>query len=795
MFTSYLKTAWRSITKNKSHSFINIAGLTIGMAVALLIGLWIWDEISFDKYHENFDRIVQVMQKQSFNGDVNTRNKLPMTLATDLTTNYRNDFTSVVRSTFTEDHILTFNGNKYTRKGNFMDKAAPDMLTLKMLEGSRNGLQRQGTILLSQTVARALFGTAAASGKIVQVDNGLNARVTGVYEDLPSNTSFKDLGFIADWELYLSSEDWLKDASVNCWGCNSWQIFAQLADRADFDRASAKIRNELSGKSGMMNAKYKTELFLYPMSRWHLYSDFKNGVNTGGRIQFVWLFGTIGLFVLLLACINFMNLSTAGSERRAREVGVRKAIGSSRRQLTSQFFFESFLITILAFFFCLLLVELVLPSFNGIAGTNVLILWGNAWFWLSAAIFVLITGLLAGLYPALYLSSFKAVKVLKGNTTTGPFAGVFRQVLVVVQFSVSIVLIVGTIVVFRQIRFARDRALGYNYDGLITMETKTADLHDHFEAFRSELLQSGAVDDIAESSSPTTAVNNNFNGIDWRGRDPKIPLLFGMIGVSTDYGKIVGWQFLEGRDLSRKFLSDSLGIVINKAAAKTMGFTHPLGEPVMIGGDKHTVIGVIKDMVMESPFEPVKPALYYFSKDKGRYLNIKLNPALPTKRSLAIIAASIKKYAPSIPFEYSFVDEEYAQKFAHEERIGRLSLLFAILAIFISCLGLFGMASFMAERRVKEIGLRKIMGATIFNLWGLLTQNLLILVLISFLIATPVGWYSMHGWLQNYAYHTSISWWVFPVAGVAALLITLLSVSYQAINTALANPIKSLRNE
>ena len=794
MLRNYLKAAWRSLTKNRSHSFINIAGLAVGMAVVVLIGLWIWDEISFDGYHKNLERIVQVMQKQSYNGDVNTRNKLPMTLATDLATNYPTDFKFIVRSTFTENHLLAFNGNQYTRSGNFMDETAPDMLTLKMVEGNRSGLHDQGTIFLSQTTAKALFGNDVAFGKIVKLDDKINATVTGVYQDLPYNTSFRDVAFIADWQLYLSSEDWLRDASVNCWGCNSWQIFAQLSEGADIGTTSARIKNELSGKSGMMGAKSKTEVFLFPMNRWHLYSDFKNGVNTGGRIQFVWLFGIIGAFVLLLACINFMNLSTAGSEQRAREVGIRKAIGSARGQLTRQFFLESFLITIVAFAFCLFLVQLALPVFNEIADKQVSLLWTNAWFWVSAGTIIAVTGLLAGIYPALYLSSFKAVKVLKGNTQTGPFAGAFRQVLVVLQFSVSISLIIGTMVVFRQISFARDRALGYNYNGLVTMEMKTTALHDHFDAFRAELQQSGAVDDIAESTSPTTAVNNNFNGIDWRGKDPKLPVLFGMIGVSPEYGKIVGWQFREGRGFARQFLSDSMGVVLNEAAAKTMGFTHPVGEWVMIAGDKHQVIGVIKDMVMESPFEPVKPALYYFTKEKGQYLNIKLNAAVPTKTALDNIAASIKKYAPSTPFAYSFVDEEYGRKFAHEERIGRLSLFFAALAIFICSLGLFGMASFLAARRVKEIGLRKLLGASVFDLWSLLSGNLLILVIVSFFIATPATWYFMHRWLQGYEYRTTISWWLFPLAALTAIIITLFSVSYHAIRAALANPIESLRN-
>jgi ABC-type antimicrobial peptide transport system permease subunit len=565
------------------------------------------------------------------------------------------------------------------------------------------------------------------------------------------------------------------------------------------NKVSATIKNvKLNALKSKSNddARFRPEIFLHPMSKWHLYSDFKNGVSIGGRIQYVWLFGIIGIFVLLLACINFMNLSTARSEKRAKEVGIRKAIGSLRKQLILQFYSESLLIAVFAFIFSLILVQLALPFFNQVADKKIAVLWGSPMFWLAVIGFSLFTGLIAGSYPALYLSSFKPVKVLKGTFCVGRFAAIPRKVLVVLQFAVSVVLIIGTIIVFQQIQFAKNRPVGYNRNGLITVPLQTADINKQYNAIKNDLLTSGAVTAIAESESPITDVYMGNSGFKWKGKGPALQEQFTSLGITPEFGKTVGWKIKEGRDFSSAFLSDSSGFIINEAAVKYLGFKNPIGETITwIGGGDHKIIGVVKDMVSQSAYEPIQQTFYYLRKGPLNNIDIRLNPNMSAHDAIGKIGAIFKKYDPNSPFDYRFVDEDYAKKFDNEERIGKLASSFAGLAIFISCLGLFGMASFMAEQRIKEIGVRKVLGASVFNLWRLLSKDFVGLVMISLVIATPVAYYFMHKWLLNYQYRAEITWWIFALTGIGAILITLLTVSYQSIKAALANPVKSLRSE
>jgi len=545
------------------------------------------------------------------------------------------------------------------------------------------------------------------------------------------------------------------------------------------------------------DARFKPAIFLQPMSKWHLYSDFKDGVNIGGRIQYVWLFGIIGVFVLLLACINFMNLSTARSEKRAREVGIRKAIGSIRSQLIIQFYGESLLIAVCAFLLALLFVVLSLPFFNDIAGKRMSVLWGNPLFWLIAIGFILFTGLIAGSYPALYLSSFRPVKVLKGTFKVGRLAAAPRKVLVVVQFAVSAILIVGTMVVFQQIQHAKNRPVGYSRNGLINVFLQTDNLNKQYDALRNDLLASGAIVNMAEAEARVSDIYITNSGLKWRSKDPNLQEDFTTLAVSSDFGKTVGWKIKEGRDFSAAYKSDSSGFIINEAAAKFMGFKHAVGETMEWGPNgKFKIIGVVKDMVTRSPYEPIKQTYFYLP--RWQHLNnviIKINPGLSAHDALIKIGAIFKKYDPGSPFNYQFVDEAYAKKFDNEERVGKLASSFAGLAVFISCLGLFGMASFMAEQRIKEIGVRKVLGASIFSLWRLLSKDFVQLVVISLIIAIPVSYYFMHKWLQNYQYRAEIAWWIFAVTAFGAVTITLLTVSYQSIKAALANPVKSLKTE
>ena len=790
MLKNYFKTAVRNLAKNKLHSILNIAGLSAGIAVTLLIGLWINDELSFDKYHRNYESIAQVMQHQTLNGEVYTQTTIPMPLGAELRTTYGSEFRKIVMSSSTGKHLLASENNHFVKTGNYMQADAPSLFSLKILRGSGGGLKDPYSILLSRTVATAIFGNEDPINRIIKFDDTASLTVTGVYEDLPVNTTLHDLAFIVPWELQAKA---VKN-NIQNWNNNGWQIYVQVADHVDMNKASAKIKDAKYAKAGSDNHKYKPVIFLHPMSKWHLYSEFKNGVNVGGRIQYLWLFGIIGLFVLLLACINFMNLATAKSEKRAREVGIRKAIGSRRTQLIYQFFSESLLMAFMGFVLSLLLVVLLLPLFNEVAGKNMSLPLKNPLFWAAGLGFTLVAGLIAGSYPALYLSSFQPVMVLKGTYKAGRLATVPRKVLVILQFTASIALIISTIVVFRQIQFAKDRPVGYSREGLITVESLTPNIYSHFDAFHDDLIKTGAVSSVAWSSSPVTESWNSQGNFDWSGRDKTGTQNFTTVGISKEYGQTIGWQFLAGRDYrTGTGGADGFAFVLNESAAKMMGFKNPIGETVHWFGYDFTVIGVIKDMVMNSPFSPVQPAIFYMSPGKMNVLNIKMNPGASVQGGLKKIEQVYTQYNPGQPFEYQFVDEEYARKFAMEERIGTLASFFAVLAIFISCLGIFGMASFIAEQRVKEIGVRKVLGATVFNLWKLLSRDFVVLVFISLLIASPLAFYLMHKWLQSYEYRVNIAWWIFAIAGIGALVVTILTVSFQAIKAAMANPVKSLR--
>ena len=796
MIRNYFKIAFRNLLRYKGYSLINILGLTAGMTVAMLIGLWIYDEMTFDHYHENHDRIAQVMQHRTMNGEIESAVAVSIPVGEELSKTYPADFDDVVMSSWITRYNLAFGDNKITRQGNFMSPAAPDLLSLKMTAGTKSGLKEQNSILLSTTLAKALFGDLNPIDKIVKVNNKLDVKVTGIYEDLPYNTTFRDVRFILPWDLLVSTSDWIRAARDNHeWSNNSFRIFVKLSKNADADLVSEKIRYMKKGRTEADEALSNPEISLHPMNRWHLYSEWKNGLNNGGRIQFVWLFGAIGVFVLILACINFMNLSTARSEKRAKEVGIRKAVGSLRGQLITQFFTESLLISFIAFTLSLVIVWLSLSVFNDVADKQMNMLWSNPYFWMAGLGFTFLTGLLAGSYPAFYLSSFQPLATLKGTFKAGRFAAVPRKVLVVTQFTVSIVLIIGTAVVYKQILFAKNRPIGYDRNGLVSVHLNTKDIHKHFEVVKDELIKTGTILDMAESASPATDVFSNNIDFDWEGKDPAFQADFATIGVSHDFGNTVGWKFADGRDFSKNFSTDSAGFVLNETAVKFMGLKDPVGKTIRWEDRSFKVIGVIKDMLMSSPFEPVKQTIYFIAPRGGNFVTLRIHPHLSADQALKNMEAVFKKHDPSSPFTYDFVDDEYEFKFAAEEQIGKLAAFFSSLAIFISCLGLFGLSSFVAEQRTKEIGVRKVLGASVFNLWSLLSRDFVILVFISLCIAVPVSWYYMEEWLQRYIYRTSLSWWIFALTGAGALLITLLTISFQSIKAAMMNPVKSLKSE
>jgi putative ABC transport system permease protein len=826
MLRNFFTVAWRNLVKSIWYSLINTLGLSIGMAVALLIGLWTWDELSFNHYHEQHDRIVQLMTTQTFNDHTGTGTATSLPVAPYLRMHYPSDFQEVARASWNFTHVLAVGDKKLSKEGMYAEPNFTHIITLKMLSGSRDALKDPSSILLSESTAVALFGKDNPMGKNVLVDNKAVLKVAGVYEDPPRNTSFYDCKLLMAWEKYRQLSDWIRNNEDN-WGNHSFQLFGLLAPHIDAASVTAKIKDAPKAH----NKQGKEALFVQPMNNWHLYSDFKDGRLAGGRIRFVWLFGIIGVFVLLLACINFMNLSTARSEKRAREVGIRKTLGSLRGQLIGQFLCESVLVAFIAFVLAIGWVLLSLRFFNSLADKDMHLPWAQPLFWVLTIGFTLMTGLLAGSYPAFYLSGFQPIQVLKGTpgfrtrsgrgTKSGPkfirvgkLASLPRKVLVVIQFTVSIALIIGTILVFRQISFARSRPVGYDREGLITVNMTTPEISGHYEVMRSDLLKTGGAVEMSESSSPATDIWSSQIGFDWVGKDPNFVPLFNVVACTHDFGKTVGWVIREGRDFNRAFTTDTgaraipgaaakgldtLGfggaLILNEAAVKLTGLKHLVGQTIKWNDKNHTVVGIVKDMVMGSPYQPTQPCIFFLDYGWLNVITVRLNPAMPAQAALNALEPVFKRYDPGSSFEYTFVDEQYAKKFSDEKRIGSLASVFAILAVFISCLGLFGLASFVAEQRIREIGVRKVLGASLFNLWKLLSVDFVMLVIISCLFAIPIAYYFLYNWLQQYEYRTPMSWWIFAAASGGALVITLMTVSYQAVRAGLMNPVKSLRAE
>jgi putative ABC transport system permease protein len=794
MIKSYFKIAWRNLLKNKVYSFINICGLAVGMGVATLIGLWVEDELSFNRYHLNYDRIAQVMQHQTWNGEIGTQEANPAVMAEEIRSLYNSDFAHVLQASWNYDHTVTYGEKMFLKAGAYFEPGVTEMLTLKMIHGTRNGLDEMNSIMMAESVSKTYFGNENPIGKIVRLDNQVDVKVTGVYEDLPHNTSFKDMTIILPWSLYLSQNKWVREMDDQ-WDSNFTRTFAMVSERADMETVSAKIKDVKLNRISAEDRRYNPVMFLHPMNKWHLYSDFKNGVNTGGRIDNVWLFATIGIFVLILACINFMNLSTARSEKRAKEVGIRKAVGSARKQLITQFFSESMLIASLAFALSLILVLLIIPYFNSVADKKISLPWSDVRFWFAGLTFSILTGMFAGFYPALFLSSFQPVKVLKGTFRVGRYASVPRKALVVVQFTISITLIIGTMVVYKQINHAQSRPIGYTKDGLITIPV-TEVVHNHFDAVRTELINAGAIVEMAESGSPTTEVWNTNGGFDWEGKDPNQGVDFPNNSVSVDYGKTIGWEIIHGRDFSREFASDSNAFILNEAAVQFIGFkSNPVGQVIHWNDRPFTIIGVVKDLLVQSPYQPVRASMWHLSGGMQNVCLLKINPMASAADAVKKIEQVFKKVNPASPVDISFVDEQYARKFGNEKRIGELATFFAVLAVFISCLGLFGLASFVAEQRTKEIGIRKVLGASVSNLWRMLSQDFIVLVMISSIAAIPFSYFFINDWLKQFEYRTSVSWWIFVISVIGAITLTLATVSYQAIKASLMNPVTSLRTE
>lgn len=785
MFKNYWLIAWRNLRRNKGYSFINVAGLGLGMAITLIIGLWIADERSFDSYHENYHRIAEVMTLQAAPHEPWSTSPITTTAAGQAVHHHYDDlFEKTTEVSFSWDHLIAAGDKTFSRPGVWAQEEFPAIFSYKMIHGSASGLKDPSTFLISQSLATALFGKTDPTGKIVKLDNELNLAIGGVFADLPDNTTYHNVDLLLPWDN--PSVKWLNTPST--WDNHSHQQWVQLRPKITPEQATARI-----GKLPTEHLKgWREELMVYPLDQLHLYGNFTNAKADGGRIDTVRLFGIIGGFVLLLACINFMNLSTARSEKRAKEVGIRKTIGSLKSQLIGQFLGESVLVAFLSLILCIGLTFASLPLFNRLTVKDMHLPWTNPFFGLSVLAFTLVTGLLAGSYPAFYLSGFKPVKVLKGVFKAGRAASLPRQVLVVLQFTVSLTLIIGTIIVYRQVQFTEDRPVGYDRAGLITVGINTADLQKNEKVISTHLLRSALVAGVAESSYGPSGFWTNTSP-NWEGKkSSQNTVFFRNVNVTPEFGKTIGWKIVQGRDFSRDFATDSDAVILNDTASKFIGFKDPIGKTITYGNKRRTIIGVVANMVTNSPYAPVEPAMFLGDGRVGVF-TIRLKAGQSIHAAIAGIELIFKKYNPGSPFLYTFNDDDYARKFENEQRTGNLALIFASFAIFISCLGLFGLAAFVAEQRTKEIGVRKILGAGVVNLWGLLSKNFLKLTALSLFIAIPLAYYGMGKWLAGYTYHTPMSWWIFAVAGAGILLITLLTVSWQALKAALMNPVKSLR--
>jgi putative ABC transport system permease protein len=791
MFKHNLHIAWRQWRASLSWSLINLGGLTAGLTIALLIGLWIADELSFDHYFPNHSRIVKVTVTKPSDAGLVTSDLQPPPLIEELKANHSRFFRRLAIVFPNFPHALTANQKQITAEGQWAQPEWAAILSVRMIHGSRDALDDPSSTLIDQSTATALFGRTDPTNKIIRVDNAVNVKVAGVYEDLPANTSFAGTHILLAWNKAAEEMSWFKNAQQD-WGAAGFWIFGELNDVKDAIPADKDIRTVLQNHV----EDSKDQLSLYPMDRWHLYSEFHDGKSTTGRIRIILLFTAIGIFVLLLACINFMNLATARSERRAREVGIRKTLGSFRYQLIIQFLSESILLAILALMLAIAIAQLTLPFFNRLAEKHLSLPYKNPFFWLITLGFTLFTGLISGSYPALYLSRFHPTQVLTSRYRSANTAAIARKSLVVLQFTVSITLIIATAIIYRQVEYAKGRPIGYDRDGLIAIRMNTSDIYAaSYNSLRNDLLRSGAVVNMAQSSNAATEKPPGLGDISWEGKDPASQPPLTLISITHDFGATIGWTISAGRDFSREYATDSTAILINESAARLIGWKDPVGHTIRFWGSDYRIIGVAKDIVMGSPYQPAPATIFPLDYHDVNYITIRMNPGEPITTALDTIAKIFKRYNPQAPFEFRFLADDYALKFAGEQQVAQLATVFAILAIFISCLGLFGLASYMTEQRTKEIGIRKVMGASELNIVSMLSRDFLELVGIALVIASPLAWLLMNNWLREYAYRTNIAWWIFAVAGAGAIGIAMLTISFQAIKAALANPVSSLRSE
>jgi putative ABC transport system permease protein len=788
MLRNYFRVAFRNLLRSKGFSFINILGLSIGMASALIILLWVENEWSYDRFYPNSSRLYVVWNKDKWTNDTVCWPTTPKIMGDFL----KKDYPQIEKSSrinWTQTLLFSVGEKRLNVQGTMVDPDFLSMFSVPFVKGNpTTALNDPSSIVITEALAKKLFGQDDVIGKTVKLDNKDVFNVSGVIKDLPGNTEFS-YEFLTPWSYMVRRGD--DDSS---WGNNSTRNIVLLKPNTDIKALNENIKDITIHHEGPDGT---TRVFLYPLSREHLFSNFENGKQVGGRIEMVRTFLLIAIFILAIACINFMNLSTARSERRAKEVGIRKTVGALKESLIFQFLLESVLLAVFAGILALGLVWVCLDPFNNLTRKHLFLDFGNPMFTVYILGFILFTGLLAGSYPAFFLSRFRPVEVLKGTFKKVNALVTPRKVLVVFQFTIAIALIICTFIVLKQLRYAQARENGYDKNNLLYVFMQ-GDAQKNMPLIKNELRDKGVITSVSLTSSPISQSWSNTWGINWQGKPPGDKTIINSYNTDGQLVATMGMHILQGRDIDLlDYPTDTTAVILNESAVTAMRFKSPIGQVIGYPGNpQFHVIGVVKDFIIESPFEPVRPMVMWGPKYSNfNTVHFKLNPAHSTKDNLAVMEKIFKKYNPEYPFEYNFVDKEYARKFSDETTTATLAGLFAALTIFISCLGLFGLAAYMAEARVKEIGVRKVLGASVTNLTTLLSKDFVVLVLFSIVFATPLAWYFMNKWLQDYKYRTHIDVWIFVVAGFLAILISILTVSYQAIKAAMGSPIRSLRSE
>lgn len=788
MIKNYLKVAWRNLWRNKFFSVINILGLALGMACSVLIFLWIQNELSIDNYHTNGSRLFAVYERQFYDNKVQGQYNTPGILPDEMKkiipeVQYATGFSGGNDNTFrVGNKILKLNGAY----------AGPDffkMFTYPLLQGNpQTALNSPVSIAISRKMANEFFkNPQEAIGKTIRYENKSDFTITAVFEDLPENTSDK-FEYVVNWFDFLKENDWAKK-----WDNNGPATFVMLRADANPDLVNKKITRFMDTYNKPVPA-FREEIGLQKFGDLYLHGHFTNGVIDGGRIEYVNLFSIVAVFILLIACINFMNLTTARSVKRAREIGVRKVVGAVRSVLIRQFIGEAVLLTFIAVVISVVLVVCLLPVFNSVTQKQIVYPFAHFYFWLWLIGLTFITGIISGSYPALFLSAFNPVNVLKGAVKLSSGATWFRKGLVVFQFVLSVVLIVGTIVVSKQINYIQTKNLGYDRENMIYVPIE-GDLKTNYSVFKDEALKMPGVQSVTRITNTPTNFGSSTGNVKWDGKDPNVNIEFTQVSVGYDFIKTLRLKLASGRDFSKDFPTDSLSFMLNESGLKRVGYTNPVGKPITMWGKKGKIIGIVKDFHFSSLHEPIKPLIIRFG-EQEKFGNILVRTkAGQTKQALASLENLHRQLNPNFMFTYTFSDEEYLKLYKSEQVVGRLSNGFAFLAIFISCMGLLGLAMFTAEQRVKEIGIRKVLGASVGSLFKLLSKEFIMLVLIALLIASPIAWYAMNKWLQNYSYRTTMEWWVFALSGLIAVIVALVTVSFQSAKAALMNPVKSLRSE